>query len=908
MKNYVPLSIKSEYSSFGIIQFEELYKYLAENDIKAFAITDDDYLIGAYDLFYKKESAIYSAENEKQKRKIEEIKPILGCEINICKDFSENEETKTSFRKICLYVKNEIGYHNLVKLCSIAATEGFYYKPRITYTLLEKYKEGLICISGNSASEIGKDILNDNIEKAKEISLYYQNLFKDDFYISLSDYGLEENKKINSVLIKIAEDLDIKTVITNMAYYLRKEDADFHDIYLCALTNSKKQDKERFRLSSNNFYVKNEDEIKNPFSFMDEKDFETCINNTKEIADKCTFDFKNELNKNYTPKFCVPEGFTSETYLENLVKKGLKQRYGKNLTKEIIEQAEYELGVINKNNFADYFLIIWDIVHYAKTHNVPVGTGRGSAAGSLVNYSLKITDIDPIKFNLVFERFLNPEQINLKPDIDIDFGNREKIIKYIIKKYGKEKVSQVIWQHYHNSKSAFKTISTVLNIPIETVNEYCKLIDKANGNSIWFYKGIKFLNKKLYDENPTVLTESGEEISFQYWADIADKFILKKTGICSEHKTKIIITPCNITDIIPIESAINKGIRSVRTQYTGEALEKLGIFHFDLLDFDALNLTDKTIKLIKKDKNIKINLNKIPLDDKKVFKMLSKGDTKNVFLFDSEGMTKLVKELKPDRFDDLGALVALYRPTPLELGVTDKFIQSKNKPLYIHPILKPILETTYGEIIYQEQIDRIWNVICGYTLGKAEIIRRKLTEKNISIELKTEFMECACKKGLNYDYAEKLFGEIVETACCSFNKSHSDSYALISYQLAYLKCHYPKEYSFVSNSIRNLANLPDNSSVVISGVIGEIRRIPALKDLMKFLQVGSIKDLSGEVEFVVFDKVRKKYNSLIKPDKKVIITGMYNKRGDKAPYIIVKDIMPFNENLYKELYYKNFKS
>ncbi len=335
MTNYVPLSIKSEYSRFGIIQFEELYKYLAQNDIKAFAITDEDYLRGAYDLFYRKECAIYSAENEELKKKIEVIKPILGFTLHI----AEMEEYDPGFvwgYRLSLYAKNDIGYHNLIKLSSISATTS-----EIDYSVLEKYKEGLICISGDGNSEIGQCItFHRGIKRAKKIALYYKNLFKDDFYLSLNDNSLYDDKKINPVLKKIARDLDIKTVITNKAYYLRKEDADFHDIYLCTLTNSKKQDKKRHKFCSNEFYLRNEDELKNTFSWMNEKDFETCINNTKEIADKCSFDFKNELNKNYIPKFCVPEGFTSETYLEKLVKQGLKQRYGKNLTKEIIERAE----------------------------------------------------------------------------------------------------------------------------------------------------------------------------------------------------------------------------------------------------------------------------------------------------------------------------------------------------------------------------------------------------------------------------------------------------------------------------------------------------------------------------------------------------------------------------------------
>ncbi len=793
MTNYVPLTIKSEYSHFGIIKFEELYKYLAQNNIKAFAVADSDYLRGAGELFFKKKELIFSSSIEDElKKKIEEIKPILGYELWI----KPKDSKESSFSNINLYAKNDVGYHNLVKICSIATTKGFYLKPSISYDLIEKYKEGLICISGNSESEIQKQILNENIEKAKDIAKYYKSLFNDDFYISLSDYGLEVNKKTNTVLMKIAQDSDIKAIIANEVYYLKKEDADFHDTFLCTQTNSFKFDKNRLRFSTDEFYLKSEKELKEAFYYLDDKNFEDCINNTKEIANKCTFNFENELNKNLIPKFDVPDGFNSETYLEKLVKNGLKQRYGKPLSKEIIERAEYELDIINKNNFADYFLILWDIVHYAKTHSVQVGPGRRSAPGSIVLYALKITDIDPIKYNLLFERFLNPESMLPKPPVEIDFGNPEKIIRYIIKKYGKEKVSRININHFHNSKSAFLTVGKILNISKSETDKYVEILNKSYGADCWQYIDIRFINEKLYNENPTIITESSKEISYKYWADTAEKLIFRHSGTSGQYCAKIVISPCDIKELLPIEKIYGDECK-IKTQFEEETLNKLGILHYDFLCFGVLNETDKIAKLIKKRKNINININKIPLDEERVFQMLSNGDTEGIFLFDSQGMSELIKRLNPDSFDDLGALVALYRPGSLRIGMTDRFIQSKHNPKYIHPLLEHVLKNTYGEIIYQEQTDRLWNIICGGTLGQAELIRKRILRKQNLEELKAEFVECACKKGFKQKYAEKIFDEILATDVYCFNKSHSDSYALFAYQQAYLKCLYRDEYSFI---------------------------------------------------------------------------------------------------------------
>ena len=790
---YVPLHIHTEYSLLdGAIRIPEFYKFAAENDMPAIAITDHGVMYGCADMFIAKNemlSHMLSEEEQEMKKKIEAVKPILGCEFYICDgDVLEDRSKKTMYHLVLL-AKNQKGYHNLCKLDSIATTKAYYYKPRINHEILEQYKDDLICLSACIQGEVARNFLDGNKEEAIKKAKYYKDLFGDDYYIELQDHGLQEQKDSNPFLMEIAKELNIKTVITNDSHYLRAQDAAWHDTLLCEQTKSSKANPNRFKFSVNEFYVKTVDELRKAFSWMDEDYFNTCINNTVEIADKIDFQMdKLEFGKTkeYLPKYPCPDGYDEVQYFDHLCREGLKKRYGDPIPDDIIKRYEYEYDVICKMGFPAYFLLTWDFINWAKEHKIPVGPGRGSAAGSIVAYSLGITELDPIRHNLLFERFLNPERISM-PDIDIDFCQRRRgeVIDYVSERWGADHVCQIITFGTLAAKAALKAVCRVYDIPFSQANTWAGMIPSMPGTKLKEALAEGMELKKLCDENTQVQSLVDEALHMEG--------LKNQVGT---HAAGVIIAPRPMDEIIPV--ALSKE-KATTTQYPMAGIEKLGLLKMDFLGLETLTIIQDALDLIKARTGKDIDINNIPLDDKETFEMLSKGETDAVFQLESSGMKKYIKRLKPTVFEDLGAMVALYRPGPLEAGMVEDFIDRKHgrqKIEYAHPLLEGILKDTYGTILYQEQIMAIFQTLADYSLGGADMVRRMMGKKKLQqmAEQKSIFVEATAKKGMSSEAATKLFEQIESFAKYCFNKAHSSAYAFVAYQTAYLKAHYPVEF------------------------------------------------------------------------------------------------------------------
>lgn len=778
---YVPLHLHTENSLLdGAIRIKELCKFAKENDMPAVAITDHGNMYGAIQMYEEAKSA--------------GIKPLIGCEFYVYDgDITEKNPAKTHPWHLVLIAKDQTGYKNLVKLVSTAKCKGMYYKPRINHELIEKHHEGLICLSACVQGEVAQGFIQGNKEASYEAAKFYKGLFGEDYYIELQDHGLEKQKMSNPGLIQLAKDLDIKMVITNDSHYLKKEDADWHDTLLCIQTNALKESQDRFRFPNDEFYVKTPEQLRDSFKWMEADMFEECIKNTVEVADKCHLII--EMGKYHIPYFELPPNFTSESYLEYLTLEGIKKRYG-GLRPELKERMDYELGVINKMGFAEYFLIVSDFIHYAKRNDIPVGPGRGSAAGSLVSYALEITDLDPIRHNLLFERFLNPERVSM-PDVDIDFcvERRGEVIDYVTKKYGADKVCQIVTFGTLAARNAMKSVARVYDIPFAQSNQWAQLIPAEPKIKIddALKDGMEL--KKLYDTDPTVkkLVDMAKAI----------EGLKNNTGM---HAAGVIISKMPLEDIVPVEPS-KEGL--IVTEYTMIEDEHIGLLKMDFLGLRNLTIIHNALKMVEKRTGEKVDINNIPLDDEATFELLQKGDTDGVFQLESAGMKKLVKDLKPSVFEDLGALVALFRPGPLNSGMVDDFVQRKHgrqKIEYAHPDLEPILKDTYGTIVYQEQIMQIFQTLADYSLGQADNVRRMMGKKQLDkmAEQKGLFVQNTASHGMSQKDAEKLFEQIEQFAAYCFNRSHSAAYAFVAYQTAYLKAHYPVEYmSALLSSVSN---------------------------------------------------------------------------------------------------------
>ncbi len=800
MSKFVHLHIHSEFSLLdGANRIKDIPVIAKELGMDSIAITDHGAMFGVID-FYKA-------------CKANGVKPIIGCEVYVAPRTRHDKDPKldSKYNHLILLAKDMQGYRNLSKLVSLSYTEGFYYKPRIDKEILEKYHEGLICCSACLAGEVSQAILQDNMEEAKKVALWFKNLFGEDYYLEIQNNGVKAQVLVNQKLIELSKELNIPLVATNDAHYSRREDAYNHEVLLCIQTGKKMSDEDRMRFETDELYIKSPEEMSDYFSNVPE-----AIENTVKIAEKCNVEF--EFGHTILPNYDVPEGYeTHYDYIEDLTKKGLIKRYGnienasyENLPEEIKSRAEYELGVIKKMGYVDYFLIVWDYINYAKTHDIPVGPGRGSGAGSIVAYAIGITDIDPIKYNLLFERFLNPERISM-PDFDVDFcyEKRDKVIEYVCKKYGYDHVSQIITFGTMSARMVIRDVARVLDVPYAEADKLAKMI--PNEIHITIKKALE-QNKELNE-----LYETNAEI--KKLLDIA----MALEGMprqASTHACGIVITKEPVDTYVPLY--VREG--NISTQYIMTTLEELGLLKMDFLGLRTLTVIKDTIDLVKKDRNIDVEFDK-DMNDPKVYKLWQEGNSVGIFQFESQGMTNFMKELKPDSLEDIIAGVSLYRPGPMDQ--IPRYIANKKDPehaVYTNPALKPILEVTYGCMVYQEQVMQIVRDLAGYSLGRADLVRRAMGKKKLDVMAKEReifingqvdengniIVPGCVRNGIDEKSANKIFDEMAEFAKYAFNKSHAAAYAVVSYRTAYLKAYYPEEFmaATLNSFLGNLDKVP----------------------------------------------------------------------------------------------------
>lgn len=793
--DYVPLHLHTEYSLLdGAIRIKELVERAKEFKLPALAITDHGNLFGAVE-FYK---LVTKAG----------IKPIIGCEIYVAPgsrfDKSNTENEEASFHLILL-ARDNTGYKNLVSLVTAAFLEGFYYKPRIDMDILEQYSGGLIGLSACLKGEIPYCLQRGMIDRARERALQFKHILgPENFYIEIQENGLPEQTEANRKLIELARDLHIGIVATNDCHYLLKEDARAHDILLCIQTGRTLRDENRMRLSSDEFYFKSPREMKDAFHYMPE-----AIANTRLIAERCNVDFK--LGESLLPRFEVEGGETPDLFLARLAEQGLRKKFGDAVPDGYYERMKTELDVIKRMGYASYFLIVWDFIRYARTQGIPVGPGRGSAAGSLVSYCIDITEIDPIKYNLLFERFLNPERVSM-PDIDVDFcqDRRSEVISYVSEKYGKDHVAQIITFGTMAAKAAIRDVGRAMNVPYAEADRIAKLVPNTPKITIEAALKAEPQLKELYDTDEKV-----KEL-----LDIA----MRLEGLnrhASTHAAGVVISPEPLTEFTPLYKAPSE--ESIMTQFDMGSVEGIGLLKFDFLGLKTLTVIKKTLDHIR-ESGRELDLNSISLEDQATYELLSSGHTTGIFQLESAGMKDILVKMTPNRFEDLIALVALYRPGPIGSGMIDDFIKRKKgkTPVrYELTQLKEILDETYGVILYQEQVMRIAHKLANFTLGQADILRKAMGKKNIDAmeKQKEHFVSGAVKNRIPEKKAVRIFDLMGLFAEYGFNKSHSAAYAYVSYQTAYLKAHYPVEFMAATLS----ADMNDTDKIVKS--INECRNM-----------------------------------------------------------------------------------
>ncbi len=794
MSEFVHLHIHSEFSLLdGANRIKDLPVRAKELGMKAMAITDHGVMYGAID-FYKA-------------CKKEGIKPIIGCEVYVAPRSRNDKEPNIDnrYNHLILLAKNQQGYKNLSKLVSIGFTEGYYYKPRIDLEVLEKYHEGLICLSACLAGAVNQALLNGQNEKAEEIALWHKKVFGEDYYIEIQNNGIKEQVLANQKLVQLARKLDIPLVATNDAHYLKREDAYNHEILLCIQTGKRMSDEDRMRFDTDELYVKSPEEMSEYFAA-----FPDAIENTVKIADKCNVEF--EFGHTILPNYDVPPEFpTHYDFFKKLCDDGIKKRYGENPSEEVLKRAEYEISVIKKMGYVDYFLIVWDFIHYAKTHNIPVGPGRGSGAGSIIAYAIEITDIDPMQYGLLFERFLNPERISM-PDFDVDFcyEHRQDVIDYVSRKYGHDHVSQIITFGTMAAKMVIRDVARVLDFPYAEADKLAKMI--PNELHITIPKALE-QNKELKD-----LYENDEQI--HKLLDIA----MALEGMprqASTHACGVVITKEPVDTYVPLYVRDNQ----ISTQYIMTTLEELGLLKMDFLGLRTLTVIQDTINLVKQNRGIDVEFDK-DMSDPKVYKLWQDGNSSGIFQFESQGMTNFMKELKPDCLEDLIAGVSLYRPGPMDQ--IPRYIRGKQNPghnEYTHPSLEPILNVTYGCMVYQEQVMQIVRDLAGYSLGRADLVRRAMGKKKLDVMAKEReifingqvdedgyvIVPGCVRNGIDAESANKIFDEMAEFAKYAFNKSHAACYAVVAYRTAYLKAYYPAEFmaSMLNSFLGNLDKVPE---------------------------------------------------------------------------------------------------
>ncbi|ACL75813.1 DNA polymerase III subunit alpha [Ruminiclostridium cellulolyticum] len=798
MGNFVHLHVHTEYSLLdGANRIKDLIQRVKELGMDSVAITDHGVMYGVVE-FYKE-----AVENG--------IKPILGCEVYTAKRTMQDKQPgiDSDYGHLVLLAKNQIGYKNLMKIVSLGFTEGYYYKPRVDYETLERYSEGIIALSACLSGDIPSAILSNDYEKAVELANRLNRIFgQGNFYLELQHNGINEQNLVNQHLIKMSGELGIPLVATNDAHYLTKESAKSHEILLCIQTGKTINDDNRMRFNTDEVYVKSPEEMYDNF-----KNIKQALENTVKIAEMCNVEL--EFGKLHLPSFDVEEGYTPYEYLREQCYKGLKSRYGESCSEEIVHRLEYELSVISQMGYVDYFLIVWDFIRYARDQDIMVGPGRGSAAGSIVSYALGITSIDPLKYNLLFERFLNPERISM-PDIDIDFcyERRQEVIDYVIRKYGKDRVSQIITFGTMAARAVIRDVGRALDIPYGDVDAIAKMIPFQIGMNIDKALELNQELKKRYDtdEETQVLIDTARTLE----------------GLprhASTHAAGVVISKEPIVEYVPLQLNDN----SVTTQVTAVPLEELGLLKMDFLGLRTLTVIRDAVDLVEQGHGRKIDIQQIDFDDKDVYKMIGEGRTVGVFQLESAGMTQFMKELQPTSLEDIIAGISLYRPGPMDQ--IPRYIRNKNNPKHIryhHPMLEKILDVTYGCMVYQEQVMQIVRELGGYSMGRSDLVRRAMSKKKISVmeqerknfiygitdEEGNEIVKGAVKNGVDEITANKIFDEMMDFASYAFNKSHAAAYAVVAYQTAWLKFYYPIE--FMAASINSFLGSSDKVSQYVN--------------------------------------------------------------------------------------------
>lgn len=756
---FVNLHVHTEYSLLdGACRIDELIKRVKELGQTAIAITDHGNMYGVVE-FWK-------AAREQG------INPIIGCEVYVARRTLHDREPKldSSPYHLILLCENNEGYSNLVKLVSYASIEGFYNKPRVDIELLKKYHSGLICMSACLAGEIQSLLSDGEYEAAKSVAIKYRDIFgKDNYYIEIQNHGMKEEVTNLPLLYKLSFETGIPLVATNDCHYIYKQDSEMQNVLLCIQTGKTLDDPDRLKFETDEFYIKSANEMAELF-----KGHEEAVSNTKIIAERCNVEF--EFGNIKLPKFTIDGINDNKQFFRELCRKGMIEKYSSNPPANVSDRLEYEISVITQMGYTDYYLIVWDFIRYAKEHDVPVGPGRGSGAGSLCAYCIGITGIDPIKFNLLFERFLNPERVSM-PDFDIDFciEGRQRVKDYVVKKYGKDFVSEIIAFDTLKARAAVRDVGRVLGVPYQLCDSAAKEIDPKTT-----------LNEAL---------KESEELRGLYHSDrMMRKLVdlaIKLEGMprhASTHAAGVVVSAVPLSDLVPLQ----KNDDTIVTQYTMGVLESLGLLKMDFLGLRNLTIIRDTVREIHKNDNI-FDINAVPIDDKGVFEMMSEGDTCGIFQFESEGMTSKVIELRPERLEDLIVVISLYRPGPMKS--IPVYIENKKHPekiIYKHELLKDILSETYGCMVYQEQVMEICRKLAGYSYGHADIVRRAMAKKKHDIMLKEResFVNGASVNGVPEDISNSIFDEMVSFASYAFNKSHAAAYAYLAYQTAYLKYHY----------------------------------------------------------------------------------------------------------------------
>ena len=776
--SFTHLHVHTEYSLLdGASKIPELVHQAKELGMDSIAITDHGVMYGVID-FYRA-------------AKKEGIKPIIGCEVYVApgsrfdKEAGKNENR---YYHLVLLAENDTGYHNLMKIVSRGFTEGYYYKPRVDREVLQEFHEGIIALSACLAGEVATYLRQGFYEEAKKAALEHVEIFGgNNYFLELQDHGIDDQQTVNQGLLRMSQETGIPLVATNDIHYVKKEDAEAHDILLCIQTGKKVADKDRMRYEGGQYYLKSPEEMEALFPYAKQ-----ALENTGKIAERCNVEIV--FGEQKVPKYEVPEGFTSYSYLKALCQEGLERRYDP-VTPQLQERLDYELSTIETMGYVDYFLIVWDFIKYAKDHGIAVGPGRGSAAGSIVSYCLEITNIDPIRFNLLFERFLNPERVTM-PDIDVDFcyERRQEVIDYVVRKYGKEKVVQIVTFGTMAARMVIRDVGRVLDMPYAAVDRIAKMIPMGqNGHNPTIKEALTISSdlKKAYDEEEDV----------RYLLDMSQRL----EGLprhASMHAAGVVIGQKAIDEFVPLSRGSEDAIT---TQFTMTTIEELGLLKMDFLGLRTLTVIQDAVRNIKQSKGIDIDIDHLNMEDPEVYDLLCTGQTDGIFQLESNGMKSFMKELKPRNIEDIIAGISLYRPGPMDF--IPLYIKGKEHPetiTYDCPQLEKILSPTYGCIVYQEQVMQIVMELAGYTLGRSDLVRRAMSKKkgdvmqrerqNFVYGNEEEHVPGCINRGIDEKTANKIFDEMIDFAKYAFNKSHAAAYAVVAYQTAYLKCHYPAEF------------------------------------------------------------------------------------------------------------------